>query len=152
MSPANLATRAAARRGFTLTELMVVTTLIGVMAAMSVPSFTRAVQQSRVDISVANLRAIWAAERLYWLENHTYTPVTAPTTPDQALQSLQNLGLLDAEVLSGVGGYNYSVTSGTTTTFTAQATSINTWGLGCLTIDQTGSVDSTNSKLTPSFQ
>ena len=78
----------AARRGFTLTELMVVTTLIGVMAAMSVPSFQRAVQQSRVDIAVANLRAIWAAERLYWLENHTYT--SSDQHPARPLALLDN--------------------------------------------------------------
>jgi prepilin-type N-terminal cleavage/methylation domain-containing protein len=149
------ADRSAARRGFTLTELMVVTTLIGVMAAMSVPSFQRAIEQSRADIAVANLRAIWAAERLYWLEYHNYTTATTPTTnPDPALQSLQNLGLIDMEVVAGVGGYTYSVTSGTPTAFTARATRAGSTDF--FTIDQDGVVSGTVNiggiAITPGFQ
>jgi type IV pilus assembly protein PilE len=125
------ADRSPARRGFTLTELMVVTVIIGVLAAMSVPSFRKAVEQSRADIAVANLRAIWAAERLYWLEYHTYTP-----TPGTALQGLNELGLIDKEVVSGTGGYTYAVTSATATTFTATATNIN--GLGSFSIKEAG--------------
>ena len=136
----------AARRGFTLTELMVVTTLIGVMAAMSVPSFQRAVQQSRVDISVANLRAIWAAERLYWLENHSYTP---------SVGTLQNMGLLDNSIpndgVGSIGGYQYTIsTSDSDTPLRARATSIN--NLGYLLIDDSGSVDGSHSTLSPGFQ
>ena len=87
------ADRCTVRRGFTLTELMVVTTLIGVMAAMSIPSFQRAVEQSRADIAAANLRAIWAAERLFWLENHAYTDKLSQQSPQPV--GLMQLGLLD---------------------------------------------------------
>ena len=140
------ADRRTARRGFTLTELMVVTTLIGVMAAMSVPSFQRAVEQSRVDIAVANLRAVWAAERLYWLENHTYT---------SSISTLQGMAVLDNAIpndgVSSIGGYQYSISlPDPNTPPTTTATSVN--GLGYLTIDDTGSVDSSHSTLTPSFQ
>ena len=86
-----IASRASRTRsyGFTLVELMVVVAVVGVMAAFAVPSYYRAVEQSRVDIAGANLRAIWAAERLYWLNNQTYTT---------NLQTLQNLGLLDPKI------------------------------------------------------
>ena len=99
------ADRRTARRGFTLTELMVVTTLIGVMAAMSVPSFQRAVEQSRVDIAVANLRAVWAAERLYWLENHTlYLQHQHPARHGRAGQLPSRM-----TAVSSIGGYQYSI-------------------------------------------
>ncbi len=80
------------RRGFTLTELAVVVVLIGVTAAFAIPSYRRAIEQSRVDIAGANLRAIWAAERVYWLENQTYT---------SDLGQLQGLGLLDKKLPTG---------------------------------------------------
>jgi prepilin-type N-terminal cleavage/methylation domain-containing protein len=126
------ADRSATRRGFTLTEMMVVTLIIGVMAAMSVPSFQRAIEQSRANIAVANLRAIWAAERLYWLEYHTYTTSVA---------TLQTLGVLDNGVpttaSASMGGYQYSI-AGTDAAMTATAT--NASGLGAYRVDETGSV------------
>lgn len=145
----NTADRSAAHRGFTLIELMVVLVIIGVMAAMSMPSFHRAIEQSRADIAAANLRTIWAAERIYWLENHTYTPTVAT-----ALQDLQNMGLVESEVVSGAGGYTYAVTAAGTTTFTATATRTSTSDV--LSIDATGTVSGsisvTGGSITPGFQ
>lgn len=128
---------------------MVVLVIIGVMAAMSMPSFHRAIEQSRADIAAANLRTIWAAERIYWLENHTYTPTVAT-----ALQDLQNMGLVESEVVSGAGGYTYAVTAAGTTTFTATATRTSTSDV--LSIDATGTVSGsisvTGGSITPGFQ
>ena len=64
------------------------------MAAFAVPSYRRAIEQSRIDIAGANLRAIWAAERLYWLQNQTYTTDIA---------TLRKLGLLDRKLPTGNG-------------------------------------------------
>jgi prepilin-type N-terminal cleavage/methylation domain-containing protein len=149
------ADRAATRRGFTLTELMVVTTLIGVMAAMSLPSFQRAMVQSRADIAAANLRAIWAAERLYWLENHTYTDRISQASPPGLMQS----GLLDPSLPLNAGsatyrngGYYFSVVTGTDSTaaFTATATNVFAGPPNWIAIDQDGNVttDPPNSSLT----
>jgi prepilin-type N-terminal cleavage/methylation domain-containing protein len=151
--------RVTARRGFTLTELMVVTTLIGVMAAMSVPSFQRACEQSRADIAAANLRAIWSAERLFWLENHTYTPNLSPQTPP-SLPGLVDLGLIDPQVVVSTYSdgsckpYSYSVPAAGTATFTATATRKDKYGnqLGYFTIDQDGNVftyDSSGNQVRP---
>lgn len=137
------AERYAARRGFTLTELMVVMVIIGIMAIMSVPGFQRAIQQSQADIAVANLRAIWAAQRLYWIENHTYSDQLSCDTESQ--KGLKELGLIDRELPlaagSGTykrGGYSYSLESDGVT-FTAKATPIDS--SSCFfSIDQTGHV------------
>lgn len=61
-----------APRGSTLIELMVVVVITGVLAAMAVPSFQRAVEQTRVDQAAATLRTIWAAQRFYRLEHGAY--------------------------------------------------------------------------------
>jgi prepilin-type N-terminal cleavage/methylation domain-containing protein len=74
------------RTGFSLVELVVVLTIIAVMATISVPHFQRTIGRSRTDIAGANLRAIWSAQRLFWLENQTYA---------SNLTQLQKLGLLD---------------------------------------------------------
>jgi prepilin-type N-terminal cleavage/methylation domain-containing protein len=150
------ADRLHSRRGFTLTELMVVMVMIGIMVAMSVPSYQRAIEQSRADIAAANLRAIWAAERLFWLENGKFTPKPEPATPDTALQSLHDLGLIDGEIVAGTGGYTYAITSGSAASFTATATRAGT--SGNFTISELGVVGGTitvgsgNFRITPGFQ
>jgi prepilin-type N-terminal cleavage/methylation domain-containing protein len=131
--------------GFTLVELMVVLTIIGIMATMCLPNFQKAIQQSRIDIAAANLRAIWAAERLYWLEYHAYTP--GPASEDH-LDTLNHLKLLDSEVLSTSGGFTYAVPS--TSPFSATALYQSGSYSLTLTIDENGEITSTGT--TPGFQ
>jgi prepilin-type N-terminal cleavage/methylation domain-containing protein len=120
--------------GFTLVELMVVLTIVAIMATMSVPTFQRAIEQSRADIAGANLRAIWAAERLYWLEYHTYTA-------DNHLETLRDLGVLDKAIVSasGAAGYIYTVTG--PSPFEATATSES--GTISIKIDENGELQYT---------
>jgi general secretion pathway protein G len=142
------ADRRKSRRGFTLTELMVVMAIIGVMVAMSAPSFQRAIEQSRADIAVANLRAIWAAERLYWLEYHTYT---------SSIATLQTLGVLDNAIPSDesgtMGGYQYSISASSAA---MTATAMRAGADGAFTINETGDGSGTISisgfTITPGFQ
>src|SRR4051794_8114871 len=61
-----------ASRGHTLIELAVVMLVVGVLAATGIPRFMRSIEQSRVDMAASNLRAIWTAQRLYWLKHQTY--------------------------------------------------------------------------------
>ena len=85
--------------GFTLMELMVAVAIMGVLIGMSAPYFGRSLEQARADFAVANLRAIWAAERLYWLENHAYTDKLTQTSP----KGLVELGLIDPGIVSTTG-------------------------------------------------
>ena len=137
-------------RGFTLLELMVSVTIMGVLVAMSATRFERSIEQSRVDFAAANLRAIWAAQRLYWLENHIYADRLSQTTP----KGLYELGLLDPAIVSTTGDYTYAITSSNTDTF--QATATRTGDAGQITIDQTGAVtgfvSAGGGTVTPGFQ
>lgn len=62
-------------KGFTLIELMVVIAIIGFLAVISVPSFTRFVTKAKRTEAYVNLHAIYAAQKTYWVEHGTYTTV-----------------------------------------------------------------------------
>jgi Tfp pilus assembly protein FimT len=51
---------------------MVTIAVIAVLTSFGIPRFMKALEQSRVDIAAANLRAGWTARRLYWLKYQTY--------------------------------------------------------------------------------
>lgn len=113
-----------------LLEVMVVLTVIGVLISASAPSFQRSIQQSRADIVGANLRAIWTAQRLYWLDNRNYTA---------DLSELESLGILDPTIVSGSAMYTYAIASADAASFTATATRIGSlrWS-GQLSITESG--------------
>jgi prepilin-type N-terminal cleavage/methylation domain-containing protein len=118
--------------GYTIVEMMVVLTMMGVLLSIAAPSFHQALEQSRFDLAAANLRSVWSAERLYWLENRVYA---------SDLNTLMTAGLIDPSMLSNTQFYSWAISSPDGTTFTASATRINstTW-TGTLTIDQTGTL------------
>jgi general secretion pathway protein G len=72
----------ARQHGFTLIEIMVVVIIIGLLAAVIVPSVISKVDEARVSKAKADIQALEAALTMFRLDNSKY-----PTT-DQGLQSL----------------------------------------------------------------
>lgn len=64
-------------RGFTLTELMVVVALVGILSVVGVASFRRQVSASKVSEPASVMRAISAAETAYRAENQVYLNVSS---------------------------------------------------------------------------
>ena len=120
------------RRGFSLVELMVVCTVMVILVSMATPSFRRSMEQSRADMAGANLRAIWTAQRVYWLEYRTYT---------NDLSVLESLDLLDPTIGAATTRYVYAISAADDDTFLATATRSGSdlW-TGQFTIDEDGTV------------
>jgi len=61
------------KRAFTLIELLVVVLIIGILSAIALPQYQKAVKKTRLVQALPTLRAISQAKRTYYLANGNYT-------------------------------------------------------------------------------
>jgi prepilin-type N-terminal cleavage/methylation domain-containing protein len=123
-------------RGFTLVELCIAMVIICLMVTLAVPTFRRSVEQARADVASANLRTIWSAQRVYWLENRRFA---------SSLSDLRALDLVDVAIADSANNpkavYIYRISSADASTFTAGAlrNASGVWA-GQIQIDQQGTL------------
>lgn len=61
--------------GFSLIELMIVVAIIGFLAVISIPSFTRFLAKAKRAEAYMNLSSIYTAQKAYWAEHGTYSQI-----------------------------------------------------------------------------
>ena len=119
---------------FTLVELMIVVVILGILAAVAIPAFTRYVKRSKTAEGTMNVAKIAQAEIVYFQSSSERstasfasagpTPSAAPTASKYAAQPTAFTGDSNWTTIGfsidGPFYYQY-VTTGTTTAFTAQA-------------------------------
>lgn len=66
-------------QGFTLVEIMIVVAIIGLLAAIAIPSFIKARTSSQTNACINNLRQIEAGKEQWALEKRKGTGVLAVT-------------------------------------------------------------------------
>lgn len=105
----------ARRRGFTLTEVMMVIIIIGIMATMALPSYNKTVEREYFRGAQDMLQAIYAGEQVFFTVNNAYRaqPATLAEWRDE-------LYMDDPNIPAG-GPVTYAIDGVTATTFTATA-------------------------------
>lgn len=69
------------KSGFTLLEIMIIVTLLGLLAVIAIPNFMKARDRSQTNVCISNLRQISDVKQQWALETHN--PDSAvPTTAD----------------------------------------------------------------------
>lgn len=66
--------------GFTLVELMIVVAIIGLLAAIAVPAFSRYVKKARTAEAAGHLNRLWLGSVTYYETDHFLQAATGNTT------------------------------------------------------------------------
>ena len=120
------------RAGHTLLELMLVVCVLGVLVGWGAPRYAVAVEQTRVDQAAAALRSVWLAERMHWLEHHSFTA---------DLDALASERLVDQALLDQKQPFVFAIDAAdaVSVAVSAERTGSEAWS-GTLTLDESGAI------------
>jgi len=60
--------------GFTLTELLIVVIIVGIVATLALPMLVKTMEKAKLGEAASNLNLIRTGEKIYFLEYGTYWP------------------------------------------------------------------------------
>jgi len=86
------------QRGFTMVELMIVVTIIGILATVAIPMFQVVPERSKSTEAVTALGLIRASMRIYYVEHGTYANA-ASFTDEAMVTNGGHLGVTDGDLM-----------------------------------------------------
>ena len=119
--------------GFTLLELLVVLVIVGILATITIPNYSRLVERTKLHDVESSLALFYQAERMYRLDNNTYGT-------DANLIAGRYLPDPDAGNQNKDWNFTVTIPAPPATTFTATATRTQPGGAynnGTVSVDQT---------------
>lgn len=95
--------------GFTLVELLITMTIIGILAAVCIPAYYNYVKSARTSTAQQNLLDVKTAQEMYYALYNSYASSMSSST----FSSMLNFNASDSTY------FVYSITAADTTSFTA---------------------------------
>ncbi|WP_298612545.1 type IV pilin protein [uncultured Thiothrix sp.] len=98
------------QRGFTLTEIMIVVAIVGIIAAFAYPSYVEQIRKSKRSDAKIALQQIAQRQETHFVKNYTYA------------DKLTTLGFAADTIPSQENDYSITISAATATSYTIQAT------------------------------
>lgn len=132
------------QRGFTLIELMITVAIVGILAAVAIPSYVEYIKRTRQEDAKVCAASILTAETEYFTEYKKYKDAL----DDSSIKSTLGVACVDNDGIKGYYDFTTACEDGTkcikvtvTAGITAKATGYNAYSIDSDGVKKTNSVD-----------